>query len=32
MGYRAAGTNLASKLKTKRTAPLLVFGMLALIT
>ena len=36
MGYRAAGTNLASKLKTKRTArigvALLVFGMLALIT
>ena len=36
MGYRTAGTNIASKLKTKRTArigiALLVFGMLALIT
>ena len=36
MGYRPAGTNIASKLKTKRTArigiALLVFGMLALIT
>ena len=36
MGYRTAGTNLASKLKTKRTARIgvviLVGGMLALIT
>ena len=36
MGYRTAGMNIASKLKTKRTArigiALLVFGMLALIT
>ena len=36
MGYRTAGMNITSKLKTKRTArigiALLVFGMLALIT
>ena len=36
MGYRPAGMNIASKLKTKRTARIgiavLVFGMLALIT
>ena len=36
MGYRTVGTNIASKLKTKRMArigiALLVFGMLALIT
>ena len=36
MGYRAAGTNLAHKLKSKRTARIggviLVGGMLALIT
>ena len=36
MGYRAVGTNIASKLKTKRTARIgaliLIGGMLALIT
>ena len=36
MGYRAVGSDFASKLKTKRTARIgiavLVFGMLALIT
>ena len=36
MGYRAVGTNIASKLKTKRTARIgsavLAFGMLALVT